>query len=108
MAKITLGKSLDMVLKKEIEQATKDTFDEVEIQSYIVMSLEEYMMYERPLKKMESFKKWLRMKVLSYAYLAFSMNSKKATLSKLFHKKYDYYRNKSYKMLEDEGMKVSR
>ena len=82
-------------LKMSVQKITKQSFDENEIQEYISMAIDEYFSWNKPID-VDLFKKWLKYKVIQYAFQALDVNSHKKELEK----KATFYRSKTAKFFE--------
>lgn len=82
-------------LKLSIQKATKQSFDDNEIQEYTAMAIDEYISWNKTLDVLK-FKKWLKYKIIQYAFQALAVNSYK----KEYERKATYYRSKTAKFFE--------
>ena len=82
-------------LKLSVQKITKQLFDDNEIQEYLVMAIEEYVSWNKTIDVL-NFKKWLKYKVIQYAFQMLAVNSCK----KEFEKKATFYRSKTAKFFE--------
>jgi hypothetical protein len=88
--------ALNHCLQKTIYKATGEEFDLEEVDTYLLMALEEFICWEKGLSAYNSLK-WFKYKVLQYACCALCINDKEN--EPLFDKRAKYYRNKTSKLL---------
>ena len=78
---------LEIILKKAIEESTKEHFDDEEITAYLMMALEE-------LCCKDAINRWIKYRTLSFACTAIGLNEKNNKRKSLFLKKAAMLRSK--------------